>query len=194
MFHCYSALFCRFSLSSEGTRFYFVSVCTSCAVTTCHVYFCCLISLRSFFYLSFVSSSISTSCYLPPRPLLPVWGSCNELFFLNDMFEKNDGMRKKNMLRILWTVLRPQKEVPRMEGTVVLEVFHPLRTVVFSSKMACIDQHSSLVAAEKFSPACPYQQHGNKMAWALEGVKGSALDEGKCRGSRSIGLLSLASV
>ena len=35
-----------------------------------------------------------------------------------------------------------------MEGTVALEAFHPLLTVVFSSKMACIDQHSSLVAAE----------------------------------------------
>lgn len=80
-----------------------------------------------------------------------------------------------------------------MEGAVVLEVFHPLLTVVFSSKMACIDQHSSLVA-RKFSPGCPYQQHGNKMARGLEGVKGSVLEGGKCRGSRSIGLLSLASV
>jgi hypothetical protein len=80
-----------------------------------------------------------------------------------------------------------------MEGTVVVEAFHPLLTAVFSSKMACIDQHSSLVA-RKFSPGCPYQQHGDKMPRGLEGVKGSVFEGGKCEESRSIGLLSLASV
>jgi hypothetical protein len=80
-----------------------------------------------------------------------------------------------------------------MEGTVVLEAFHPLPTVVFSSKMACIDQHSFLVS-RKFSPGCPYQQRGNKIARGLAGVKGSVFEGGKYGGSRSIGILSLASV
>ena len=195
VFRCYSALFCRFSLSSEGTRFYFVSVCACCAVTTCHIYFCCLISLRCFFYISYISS-ISASCYLPPRPApSSLFGDhiINFFFFENDMVEKNDGMRKKTCSGFCELYWGPRKKSHEWKGRWLWKFSTPC-LLLYSLPKWPSSTSTVPSSLESFHPVVPTNNNGNKMARGLEGVKGSVLEGGKCRGSQYIGLLSLASV
>lgn len=129
VFHSYFALFRCFPLSSKGTHFY-------CVMKTVLSVFVPLVPLPLLtfssvfsFHCSFSFTSPSfhhrsqASCYLLSLSFL--FGDHVINFFLeNDVDEKNDGLRKKNMLRVLWTILRLQKEVPWMEGTMMLEAFH----------------------------------------------------------------------
>lgn len=100
---------------------------------------------------------------------------------------------KENMLRILWTVLRPKKKSHKWKGRWCWKLPTPAYCYI-------LFQHGLHRPVQfprrcwKFSPGCPYRQHVNKMAWSLEGVKGSMLEGGRDGASRSVGLLSLASV